>query len=477
MLTWLIVILIFGILGVTGYYKGGIRAAVSLVGLCFATFLALPLSPFLRPLVPKVGLANPIWSWVLPPVVVFLVIVLIFTGLAFLVHHKVTLHFKYTTDDYTRLRWERLNQQLGLCMGLVAASIYVLLLGVIVYVFGYPAVQVTSDESPVPQRLLSSVRKELQEGGLDKTLASLDPMPETYYLSSDLIGLLYQNPGLQERLLNYPAFLSLAERSEIKEIAGDVEFLNLWQTRAPILNLVNHPKIQGVIKNAEIVGEIRQVDLKDLHQYLTTGKSAKYDEEKILGRWNLDSSATFTLARKKRPDMSAKDMDKLKTLVGVFLARASLMATPDNKITVKVPLTDEANRLIEAAKAKLAAAAAQAAAAADGAGAPPPMMDPRYPPPRMDPRYRQYLSGGRTPEPSAPEQRPKPAATPKNLPGIPDVNLAGEGSWGREGTRYKLKLTDEQSKTHAGDGTADDEHLLINLDGISSGLQTFAFVR
>ena len=69
MLIWLIILAIFGILGATGYYKGAIRAAVSLVGLGFACVLALPLSPPLRPLVPKLGLVNPVWEWIVPPAI------------------------------------------------------------------------------------------------------------------------------------------------------------------------------------------------------------------------------------------------------------------------------------------------------------------------------------------------------------------------------------------------------------------------
>ena len=474
MLTWLILIVVFGILGVTGFYKGAIRAAVSLLGLCFATFLAMPLAPFLRPLVPKVGLTNVIWEWVLPPVAVFGLIVLIFLGVAFLVHHKATMHCKYATDDFTRLRWERLNQRLGAAIGLAGASIYAILLGLIVYIFGYPAVQMTGDASQTTQHMLSSVRKDLQASGLDKSLASLDPMPENYYLASDLIGLLYQNPGLKERLLDYPAFLGLGERPEVKDIIGDVDFNNLWQTKAPILSLVNHPKVQGLIRNAEFVGELRQVDLKDLYQYLTTGKSAKYDEERILGRWNLDSAATFTLARKKRPDMSAQDMRKLKLLVAVFLEKVSLLATPDNKISIKVELTEEANRTIEAAKAEVAKAAAAAAAASGGgeaAVAPRPIMDPRM--------MARYYGGGRGAPPGGPppEQRPRPAVTVTNLPGIPLVNVGGQGAWERDGSNYKLRLTDEQNKNHSGDGAADEERFQINLDGLSSGLKTLVFVR
>lgn len=471
MLTWLIVIAIFGLCGLTGYYRGAVRTGISFIGVCFAAFLASPLAPVLRPLVPKLGVTNQLWWYALPPVAAFVLVVLIFMIIGFPVHHKVAMYYKYRTDDHTRIRWERLNQRLGLCIGLLEAGVYSLMLGLVFYVVGYPAVQTTSDDSPVWQRLIASVRKELQVNGLDKTLASLDPMKENYYLASDLIGLLYQNPVLLDRLLNYPAFLALSERDEIKDLVSDVEFLNAWQTKAPILNLINHPKVQGLINNAEIANEVTQVDLKDLIQYLGTGRSAKYDEEKILGRWTLDVSATFTLARKENPDMSAQDMAKLKTLVGTFLAKTTLMATPDNKFRVKVELTEQANRLIEAARA--AAAAAQAAAqAAAGETAPTPPMG-------MDPRIAErYFGRGRGPRGAQPQQeQPRPQAVPTDLPGIPQFALAGEGTWERDGSRYKLTLTDDKNQRHTGVCTADEDRLVAKLEKIAPNLQTLVFIR
>lgn len=451
MLLWLIVLAVFAILGVTGYYKGAIRSVVSLVGLGFATFLALPLSPPLRPLVAKVGLTNPVWEWIVPPLTVFLLIVLVFLGIAFVVHFKVAHHFKYATDDYTRIRWERLNRRLGLGVGLVGGGVYVVLVGVVIYIFGYPAVEFTSEESPALQQFLSTARKDLQTSGFDRTVASLDPMSDTFYLSSDLVALLYQNPVLLDRLLNYPAFLALSERQEIKDLTTDTDFLNGWQTKAPILNLYNHAKVQAIINNSEIVNEIRQVDLKDLYRYLASGKSDKYDEEKILGRWRLDVATTFTLIRKKNPEMSAAEMAKLKTLVTVFMAKVSFMATPDNKAFFRVELSDQAKSMIQAAQAAVAAAQRTA-------------EDAQPAQPRMDPRMAQRY--GLQPRGGAPAAAATPTPAPSQpLPGIPEVNLAGQGTWERDGVKYRLKVADEKGRQMSGEGTADEERFLVTMDG------------
>lgn len=465
MLIWLIVFAIFGIVGATGYYKGAIRSAVSLVGLGFATFLALPLSPPLRPLVLKLGLVNPLWQWILPPVVVFVVIVLLFLGIAFAVHAKFSHHFKYATDDYTRIRWERMNRQLGLCLGLAGGGVYAVLIGLVIYVFGYPAVQLTGEESPLLQRLLATARKDLQTSGLDRTVASLDPMGENFYLSTDLIGLLYQNPIVMDRLLNYPAFLSLSERQDVKELVTDTDFLNAWQTKAPILDLMNQPKVMALIKDPEVANEVRQVDMKDLYRYLGNGKSDKYDGEKILGRWRLDVASTFTLTRKRNPDMTAAEMAKTKLLIAVFLAKVNFMATPDNKAFVRVEMTDQAKQMIEAAQRAIAAAQRSAEEAASGATVQP-QMDPRM-------MQRYGLRPGQRPgvAPAQQEDAEAPKAADKPLPGIPEVKLGGEGTWERDGTKYKLKIAGEKGSS-SGEGTADEERLLLNMDG-----QPYVFIR
>ena len=464
MTIWLIAVVIFGVVGVTGYYQGAIRALVSLVGLFFALFLTMPLAPFLRPLVPKVGLVHPLWAIVVPPVVVFLLFVLIFGVIGFFVHRKVALHFKYATDDYTRIRWERLNQRLGACVGLVAGAIYFVLISLVIYIFGYPATEVTSDESPALQRYLSNARNDLHSSGLDRTLASLDPMPENYYLVTDILGLLYHNFSmLQERLFDYPAFLALSERAEFKDIATDTDLQNLLQTSAPLINIINHPKILAIVNNSEIMDQLRKVDLKDLAQYLQSGKSAKYDEERILGRWRMDPSATLVAVKRKNPDLSVSQMGQMKKLITIFMTRVSFMTTPDNEAIMKMELPEEAKRLIAAATAAKPAApdpnAPDAAAAPDQS--------------RMRARYGARYSA--QPAPAA-----ATAAKPKPNPdaALANFNLASAGRWQRDGLNYKVTLKDQKEHAATAQAVVDDDRLLLTTEvpGLERGL-TLVFVR
>src|SRR5881396_1237501 len=103
MTIWILAALLFGFFAWMGYAKGAIRVLVMLAGLILAALVALPLTPVVKPLFPMMGVTSPYLLWVLPPVAVFVLVQLLFAGLAFLAHHQVSLHFKYKTDDLHRL--------------------------------------------------------------------------------------------------------------------------------------------------------------------------------------------------------------------------------------------------------------------------------------------------------------------------------------------------------------------------------------
>src|SRR5688572_30730787 len=301
MLIWLIAVVLLVGFGALGYAKGAIRMIFPLAGLVLGAMLAVPLGPLVRPVVPLVGLKNPIWSLLLPPVLVFFLVAVVFVIIGFIVHRQIYLHFKYKTDDYQRLSWERLNKRIGVCIGLVTGASYTILIGLVVYIMGYLTVQVSAgDNDSAALRYLNQARADLRASGLEKTVTAFDPTPAGYYLASDILGLLYHNPLLNTRLAGYPSFLALADRAEFQDIANDTEYQNMLQTQSTVGQIVNHPKTQTILNSQEIVQQIGQTDLKDLHEYLKTGESPKYAEIRVLGRWQLDPYATLLQMKRRR---------------------------------------------------------------------------------------------------------------------------------------------------------------------------------
>lgn len=347
---WIIALVLLALVGLVGYYQGPIRVAASLVGLLVGALLAMPLSPVIAPIVKAVGLKHPLWLSIVPPVVVFLAILIIFKIIGAAIHRKINVSFKYDPDDKRFYRWERLNHRLGLCLGLFNGAVYFYLLLIPLYVAGYLTLQISSGESdPAGVRFINQTREQLHSSKIDRVLAAYDPAPKEYYVASDILGLVKHNPLLESRLAHYPVFLSLAERKEFQDLATDVQLQQMFQTEANIMDIVKHPKVQAILTNADITAEVSQLiraDLSDLHDYLSTGKSAKYGEEKILGIWSVDAQATVNQATKKLTGLTLQQKNQMRNMIYSTVTGLTLTATIDNKAILKKEKADESPTVV-----------------------------------------------------------------------------------------------------------------------------------
>jgi uncharacterized membrane protein required for colicin V production len=473
MIIWILAFLLFGLFAWLGLVSGAIRTAVLLIGLILGAFLAVPLGPLLRPLFPLMGVTNAVWLWLLPPVLAFFLIQIIVGVVAFVVHRQVELHYKYRTDDVHRLRWERFNRRLGACVGLLTGCGYLILIALIVYVAGYSTVQVASaDTAPKSLQLLNQARQDLRSTGLEKLVGRFDSTPPTYYQASDVIGLTYNNPLLQSRLASYPPFLSLAERPEFQDIANDTEFNQMLQTQENITKIIEHPKVQAILKNQEILKELSQVDLKDLQQYLETGKSAKYEDEKILGRWELDLPTTLNRVKTVLTNVPASVFSAVKQALN--MSKMTLIATPDNKVFVKIQAKDEIMKLATAPPPTLAPAAAPGTAAPaarrPGTGYSPSSLAARANPnsPQMDPRMLQRY--GNLMNQQQQQQAPAPVVVAPPKPAAPSpilkLIISGEGTWKKEDDKYLITLQ-QDGKPKNMDGAIHDDALSLSEQGFT----------
>lgn len=136
-MVWFIALLCLGLVGVSGFYSGPIRASFSLVGLFFGVILAKPLSPLTKHLLPIFGLSHPIWQLFVPQALAFAIVLVIFIMAGFAAHRKLIVHFKYKVDDKRVIRWERLYARLGFCVGILNGAIYFFLIMIPIYIGGY----------------------------------------------------------------------------------------------------------------------------------------------------------------------------------------------------------------------------------------------------------------------------------------------------------------------------------------------------
>ena len=339
MTTWLLAFLLLASLAGLGFRQGAVRVAFSLVGILLGVLLAVPLGKLVKPLLAAVGLKNPTLLWLLCPFLVFLLISIAFKIGALAMHQKVDVHYKYHAGELRLALWERLNRRLGLCLGLVNGAAYFIIISWIIYSFSYWTVQMaTSDSDPAPVRILNRMGHDLHATGAAKVARAVDHLSPAYYDAADIAGLIYNNPLIEARLSRYPGILGLAERPEFQDLANDASFTEMRLKREPIMNVLNQPKAQAILHNPDLLHTIWATvvpDFKDLSVFLETGKSPKYDPEKILGRWNFNINAALAAYRKVKPNISASDMLQRKKWMQVAFAKTIFIATAEQQAILK----------------------------------------------------------------------------------------------------------------------------------------------
>jgi hypothetical protein len=337
-MVWIIALLCLWFVGLAGYYRGPVRAAFSLTGLLFGLLLAGPLSPLTARLLPVFGLHHPLWRLFVPEVIAFLLVLAVFKLAGNALHQKTVIHFKYEKDEHLFFRWERIYNRLGFCVGMVNGAVYFFILMMPVYVAGYFAAAVADAGAPAAVRYAAAWRAQLQECRLDRVLAAHDPTPPGIYQAAEIIELVLKNPLLEGRLAHYPALLSLSQTKEMQALAADATLQQMLQTQAKPREILNYPGIQAMVTNATVAEELHGLlgdDLTDLQEFLNTGKSAKYDGERILGIWDINVPATLAGERKRHPDMSRNQIVALHSALAPMIKGLSLMAAPDNKILLR----------------------------------------------------------------------------------------------------------------------------------------------
>jgi hypothetical protein len=425
---WILAIGLLAVFAGIGFAKGAIRMAISFLGLIIGLIVAVPFGRALKPLMGTIGVVNPAWVAVVPPIIAFAIVYLVVMGLSFFAHHKIYIRYKYKHDDVDRIRWETMNRHVGTAIGFLTGAVLFFAISGLIYAAGYLTVQVSAeDNNPGWIKFITSARQDMADSGFDKVAAKFQPAPKIFYDTADVLGLLYHNRLLQSRLANYPYFLSLGEKQEFQEMGNDKEFNDLIYGKAPVTTIIDNAKIQWMLGNAELIEYLKGTDINDLKTYLKTGKSPKYEAQDIIGVWNLDKDAVVTYVRKANPDIKAKELRMLKAAFA-NIPNVSMLAFPDKKIVVK---------------------GGQAAAPAPAPAAAPAPVDP----------MARYNRGRQAQQPVAPAPAPV-APEPELLP-----KFGADGGWEEEAGRYVVTLHDPAGKELKGTAQIKGEEMLVNIGG------------
>ena len=339
MTIWILVSVMLLSLAGLGYRQGAIRVSFSLVGIIVSALLAGLLAKYVKPMLPHVGIHDPIVIWLLSPVVVFVVLLIPFKSAGYYVHRKVNVYFKYKADTLQLMWWNRLNARLGLCLALVNGLAYLVLLSFIIFNFSYWTAQVaTSDEEGRLVKLLNRIGRDSETTGFAKIARAIDPMPEIYFKAADLAGLLWQNPQLRDRLADYPMLISVAERDDFQQLGQDSSFQNAWKQHAPIEDLINDSQFQSIWQNQDTVdlvwGIIRD-NFDDLYTYLQTGQLAKSGSKQIVGRWDFNAGAATAIMLQSRPVISSREMRAMRAVLTQAYPKTAFVAGADGQAFLK----------------------------------------------------------------------------------------------------------------------------------------------
>jgi uncharacterized membrane protein required for colicin V production len=339
MTIWALGLILLASLAGLGYRQGAIKVAFSFLGIVLGAVLAVPLGRPLGRLLGLVGLKDPLLVWALGPVLVFIIFSVIFKIAAAAAHHKADVHYKYHAGDLRLALWERLNHRVGLCLGLLNGAAYFVLLSFVIYLLSYVTFQLaSSDTDPRWMRVVNLLGRDLHNTGFVKTARSLDSLPKQNFEMADLAALIYRNPLLEARLANYPGFLALGEQPEFQELGNDKELMQMWASMEPVMNLLDNPRLQAIRHNPELLKSIWSAvepDLEDVRTYLSTGRSPRYDQITILGRWKFDPNMALNAIRRSKPNISSLEMQRLRRIMEGAFGKTELIAKPDNQVTLK----------------------------------------------------------------------------------------------------------------------------------------------
>ncbi len=341
MILWLIALVMLTSVGIVGFYQGALRAGFSFVGLLIAALLASPIGSLLAAVVPIFGLKNPVAIAFISPAIAFLLILTAFKLGALAVHKKAEAYYKYKASDTQRMLFERMNARVGIAVGMANGLVYFYVICTLIYALGYLTVQVASaDQDGWSPRLVNRLSSDMVSTGMTKAVAPFMPKSELYFDGADVVADIFHTPLLQRRLANYPPFLLVGENEEFKGLS-DTAFQGEWLKGALTFgSFVNHERIQPLVENHDVVTNVLGMlggDFKDLKVYLETGKSPKYDDEKVLGHWEFDFKASMNATRRKKVNMGSADVTKLRrTLSSIFL-KSTITATVDHKAVLKIP--------------------------------------------------------------------------------------------------------------------------------------------
>ena len=360
MTIWILAAVLIGGLGALGRQIGGIRMGISLLGAIIAYVSTLYLTGIVsNQLLPTIGMRNPVYIWVLSPLVVFFGVFIFINGIAQGVFLKIKVYFDYRAKEDARMRFTRMDTNVGLACGMMAGVVHLLIIMVPIYVLGYVTLQFDSPNgNPFYVNFISKARADMDGSGWDRIAASMAPETDDLNQFADTAGLIYNNKSVQDFLGEYPLFYAMAENDTIMPIfTGEgadqqdnpmnaysdedeepaVPYHTLVREQGNIKAIIDHPQTMELLNNPDFMDRVNELDYADLKTFIDTGESPKYAEEPIVGKWRIDTARTAreTARRHAQARLSSIALQNMKIVLNNTATGITLIVSPEGSAFLK----------------------------------------------------------------------------------------------------------------------------------------------
>ena len=98
--------------------------------------------------------------------------------------------------------------------------------------------------------------------------------------------------------------------------------------------LMSTPSVQAIMKDSDLlttVWTVVQTNLDDIATYLKTGKSPKYDGEKMIGVWDFNANVSVAQFGQLHPKTQSSDLRAMRTMWSQAYANTTFEAGTDGQ--------------------------------------------------------------------------------------------------------------------------------------------------
>ncbi|MBT7734128.1 MAG: CvpA family protein [Verrucomicrobia bacterium] len=363
---YLLIGLLLLVLASESYFKGGVNAVVTLLGVVLAVNVADSFGPMAFQWMGDKWWAideHPFWNRAVPVVAGFITLVVIFSILGTVASIMVRKRLESQWEDYKLENYKTMNRKFGLCVGLITASVYSVMGLTLIYQLGNFTLPLKNDSDPWALKTLNEAREQLDNTPFIKLAAAYDKTPELNYEVRDTLALLLKNRAstIENHMRAYPGFFALGETEEIKGLLGDEEeeeeeeeeeyggygaedegsdsLYAMWKSGSlSLTNLLSNSEVVSTVN--ERYEELKAIEpnsreekkllvfMDDIRHFFKTGESELYGDNAIVGRWRFAPNVSLRENKKTRTTISVDEMRGIQSTVEK-MRRVTLQVWPE----------------------------------------------------------------------------------------------------------------------------------------------------